>query len=266
LEKKVAVKKASVVLQGPIHPFTPEIIDHYLDTDIIDEVIVSCWSTDSIDHSDPRVIIVKSDISTISHFGGGNINLQLTTSLTGLKAVKNEVSFKIRTDQQIKKEDFINLYNLFYSLDHKPIEKLDGSFAKSKILCTGYFKKFPYHPRDHIFLGFTEDMISLFNAPLSSQPNMYHDFTKAIRAEAYLGAYYFAQFSEKSKNHITNFNDYMLDDSRLKYEAEAEDSLWYDKIFIVSPIVNIIWKKYGGYEYAPLTSPPSYQELHKPSW
>jgi hypothetical protein len=266
LEKKVAVKKVSVVLQGPIHPFTPEIIDHYLDTGVIDEVVVSCWNTDNIDYSDPRVSIVKSDISSIRHFGGGNINLQLTTSLTGLKNVKNEVVFKIRTDQQIKKDDFINLYNLFYSLDHKPIEKLDGSFAKSKIVCTGYFKKFPYHPRDHIFLGFTEDMISLFSAPHSPQPNMYHDFNRAIRAEAYLGVHYFSQFSEESKKHIDNFADFMLDNSKLKHEAESEDNKWYDKIFTVSPIVNIIWKKYGGYEYAPLTSPPSYKELHKTSW
>lgn len=266
MAKKIKMEQVSVVLQGPIHQFTPEIIGHYLESGIVNELIVSCWNNDQIQHIDPRVSVIKSDISPIRNFGGGNINLQLTTSLTGLKQAKNNIAFKIRTDQQIKTEDFINLYNLFRGLDHQPIKKLNGSFAKSKIMCTGYFKKFPYHPRDHIFMGFTEDMISLFSAPLSPQPNMYHDFTKAIRAESYLGAYYFAQFSEKAKNHITNFNDYMLDNSRFKSEAEAEDNLWYDKIFTISPIVSIIWKKYGGYEYAPLTSPPFYQELHKPYW
>ena len=157
--------KIDIVIQGP---FFNAIIDNtkrFIELDFVNKVIISAWEDTVIEDDiidDDRVILLKNKYPKI--FGGGNLNLQLISSLNGIKKAETDIVVKTRSDQQIPNDSFQRLYN-FYN-EHKDddtIKYLDGTKQKSKIFITGNGSHWPYHPQDHIFWGYKQDIIKVSN-------------------------------------------------------------------------------------------------------
>ena len=79
-------EKLDVVLQGQYTEFTEEIIENYSKLPFVNNIILSCWNEDNV-HSKRNFssgIILVSNQKPIT-FGDDNINLQIVSSLNGLK-------------------------------------------------------------------------------------------------------------------------------------------------------------------------------------
>ena len=84
-------EKLDVVLQGQYTEFTEEIIENYSKLPFVNNIILSCWNEDNV-HSKRNFssgIILVSNQKPIT-FGDDNINLQIVSSLNGLKKVNTE--------------------------------------------------------------------------------------------------------------------------------------------------------------------------------
>jgi len=251
--------KTSLVLQGPIYPFTSEIIDHYLTLSFIDEVIISCWDTDIAYNLNSKVKSVISNTSSVLNPGGGNINYQLQTSLLGVKEATGEIVIKIRTDQQYHLQDMWMMHTHFLNHFRSSLTQLDGTTPEGKVFTAGIFAGLPYHPKDHLFWGFKKDLVTLFDIPHSTQPNFYPDIKKNVRAETYLGAHYFSKFNLESMEHVKYPEDYLMDNSVNRPEAMRVYSILRDSVFGVFPRVKLVWKKNNVFNYTYL-GPPEYGE------
>jgi len=253
--------KIDLVLQGPIYPYTKDIINHYLLLDFVNKIIVSCWDTCIINFEESnKVQLIKNSYNDVPKLGGGNVNLQIQTSKVGILHTTKDIVVKIRTDQQFCLEDIINMKTTFENSYQTNYKFLDGSGPKGKIFTTGMFPDFPYHPRDHLFWGFREDLQKFFDIPFSPQDNLYNNFNKAIRAETYLGANYFKNFNNDVKKHIDNFDEYLLDKSTKRQEALDCYEKNVDNIFGLFARSRLIWKKYGLNNYKLLGYPHIYKE------
>lgn len=252
--------KTDIILQGPIYSFTEEIVNHYLSLSFVNKIIVSCWSNDrDLLITDSRVTVVKTDTTSVGNPGPGNVNYQIQTTRTGLAYSTAEIIIKIRTDQQYDISDMWMMHNYFSQKYATKTVKLTGKSPKGRIFVAGMFGQLPYHPKDHLFWGFREDIEELFTIPFSDELNHYPTIAKNVRAETYLGAWYFSLFSEKAKKHLLLFEDYLKDGSPFRSEAMDEYKQLRDEIFGSFPRVRLVWKKQGINSYVYL-GPPEYGE------
>lgn len=175
----------AIVMQGPIckrDNMTVNSIQFYKKTYPFAKIIVSTWVDELIDDVSEitklGVFVVQSEKPPLT--GIMNLNYQLTSSLAGIKKAKElgcEFAVKTRTDQRICKpyifDSMISAVKLFPG----------GNRQKGRIVtlggcCGGMF--IPYHTCDFLYLGYTEDLISVFSAPFDSR-----DYKKMPR-EKYL--------------------------------------------------------------------------------
>lgn len=245
-----------LILQGPIYPYTRDIVDYYLTYNKTGKIIVSCWEDSSTDYfTDFRIVIVKS--KDPSFRGLGNVNRQIVSSLAGLRASSNEYCVKLRTDQKVSHSSF-EVMNNFYSKYSKQEEfSLKLNKKVSPIFVLGVYKRFAFHPSDHVFLGQRENLIQLFNIPHNIVPANVPDvrhlseeyLRSVIRAESYLGAHYCANFD----NRLIGFNNNLLDnlsENGVNYKQSLRISNEItSRIFKALPKLQIEWIKDNLKEY-----------------
>ena len=88
------------------------------------------------------------------------------------------------------------------------IKFLDNSGPSGFIFVYGMTKRFPFHPRDHIFWGHTSDLLILFDIPYNNKmpdkvlsnnlpQNPDYELINYVRAESYIGMHYYAKFNEE---------------------------------------------------------------------
>ena len=83
------MEKLDIVLQGPIYDFTHDIAEKYSQISFINQVIVSTWK--EFEHNDLSTNKIKYYYSDPPSFPGmGNRNMQIKSSLEGLKKVSTE--------------------------------------------------------------------------------------------------------------------------------------------------------------------------------
>jgi hypothetical protein len=242
------MRKIDLVLQGPANNYTLEIANHYLKLEFVNNIIISCWESDNVETNNNRIIIIKS--VDVANPGSGNRNRHIKSSLEGLKIVNTEFSVKLRSDQKISLESMHLMYNfyeknkerelMFYNDEQKP---------KNKICVAGIFKPFPFHPRDHIFWGNTEDLIDVFNIPYSPSTFGYEDYNKIVRSEAYIAAYYYAKFDETIQKFINNPQLYLVDNAPKISEAFEVNDKIITKVFQPFPKIDFEWPKHNLKEY-----------------
>lgn len=222
------------MLQGECNEFTLAVIKEYKSLDFVDDIILSTYET-QIQY--PTYIkVVLNDI--INPRGTGNRNLQINSSRNGLKEVQSEYCAKMRTDQ------FIRLHSM--NMMHK--------FAKNRnqngrVFVMGMYRAFPYHPRDHVFWGRTEDVRKVFDIPFDMNSNVEQDYRYKTRAETYIGQYYYASFDPSIQTHIDNPLTYTVDTAPKLNEALSKDFTIRDNVFVPFPKVSMSWPKHGLNEY-----------------
>ena len=224
------MEKFDIVLQGKCSEITKNIIDSYKTLPFVDNIVLSSYEDEISIGLLNDINFVKNEV--IHPCGLGNRNLQINTSRNGIKSITSQRCIKMRTDQLIH----FNSMNMMYNFWNK-------NKSKGKIFTLGMYLSFPYHPRDHIFWGYTEDLRNLFEIPYDIEIKTQYDQSNSVRSETYIGQYYYARFDSEIYNQIKDPYMYMTDNSPMIKEAIIKDLSIRDNIFQSFPRVDLIWPK-----------------------
>jgi len=234
------MEKIDLVLQGQCCDFTEIIIDEYKKLPFVNNIILSSYLNDLNFDLKDKAIFIDND----NHFfkkpipGTTNRNLQIFTSKNGINLVETNFSVKMRADQLIRYNSMMMMYD--YWQKNK----------KDKLIFTlGMYKIFPYHPRDHLFWGATEDLKYLFNIPFDLKQDINCNYDWNIRSETYIGQFYYSRFNNNIKEHIDQPKIFLCDKSPKREEALALDYNLRDSIFKPFPKISMKWPKYNLEEY-----------------
>jgi len=226
--------KLSLMLQGECTEFTKSIIEEYATLDFVDKIVLSTYATNI---SLPGYVdVIYNDM--IDPRGTGNRNLQINTSRNGLQKIEHEFCVKMRTDQFIRLHSMMKMY-----------EFANKHMQNGRIFVMGMYRAFPYHPRDHVFWGRTEDVRRVFDIPFDLNSDFTQDYEYKTRAETYIGQYYYARFDPSIQEHIHDPLTFTVDTAPRRNEALAKDFAIRDKVFVPFPRVSMSWPKHGLTEY-----------------
>lgn len=241
-----------LIMQGPIWPQTLADAKNYLLSPLIDKVIISTWEGEPYIEPSDQIEIIYS--RALENPGMGNRNRQLYSSHIGIERATAPIVIKTRTDQRIDSFQFMHDY---FMQNYKIEEKfLDGTGPKGSIFAMGLFTRFPFHPQDHLFWGWREDMKELFNAPLDPQvPNAnqvtdnsgaFTDYAHSVvRPNTYIGMFYYAKFSKEAQHMIEHPHEFIVDAAPQLDAALVLDRKYRDRIFKAFPRVLVWWYKHG---------------------
>lgn len=223
----------TIVLQGALNQYAVETAKLYIKLPFVEKIILSCWTTDEfINPNDERIMIWMSEPVEP---GIGNRNLQIKSSYEGLKLCTTEVSVKMRNDQRVRPMSMYLMHE-YYQV-HK---------AKDKIFVAGMFPTYPFHPRDHIFWGATENLLELFNIPYDTE-SLSDDYTKYVRSETYIAMHYYASRNHEAARMISDKENYLLDFSPHRQQAISITKEL--DLFKPFPRISMAWPKYKLKEY-----------------
>ena len=256
-----STESTDIVLQGKYSKYSLETAKQYLQLPFISKVIISCWEDDSIpSQSIDNIIFTKNKYP--SSKGTGNRNLQLVSSLNGVKKSTATFVVKMRNDQRYDNESMLKMHSFFNDNKEKKISyENNNTFPKNRILVAGNFYAFPFHPRDHVFWGNREDLVELFNAPLEhssieervkmKREDYWKYYDCYIRTESYIGSHYCSNFDERIKKWLLKPELYLYDDSPNYSESLDLSNNLTKKVFKSFPKegINLEWDKYNWAKY-----------------
>lgn len=249
--------KLDIVLQGGFNDHIFEIVNDYLELPFVNKIIISCWEDDNIQYiNNERIIIVQSKMP--KNPGTGQRNLQIISSLNGLKKVETEFAIKLRNDQKYNKKSMMKMYYFYQEYkDRKKTFYYNENKPKNRICVAGNFSEFSFHPRDHLFWGNKNDLIDVFSIPLEKgkvtdkikfiQPedySLYYDYF--IRSETYIGAHYLANFNRTINYYLLDPKKYLYDNSECYQETKLLSDKLTPQIFKSFPRegIDLEWYKY----------------------
>lgn len=231
-----------IIVQGTYNDYTGEIVRNYLNLDFVNRIIISCWENDIVNLTHDKICILQS--KDVKYPGLTNRNRQIKSSYEGLKLATSEFSVKLRSDQKISLDSMKLMYNFYNNNKEQELCFSNGLKPKNKICVAGIFKPFPFHPRDHIFWGNTQDLIDVFNIPYDNI-SINEDYTKYVRSEAYICMWYYARFDKDIERFINNPTNYLVDNAPLIKEALLKSDFLGPKIFKPFPRIDFAWPKHG---------------------
>ena len=163
------MEKIDIVLQGPYNnDFVNEIALHYLALAFVNNIIISHHTSDTKErllHNNIKFIATDK----VKPIGSGNENLQIVSSLAGIKATSTKFIVKMRNDQKYTLDSMKTMYDFYNQNSERKLSFTnDASKPYNRICVAGNFSHLPFHPRDHIFWGNKNDLIDLFSLPLDN--------------------------------------------------------------------------------------------------
>jgi hypothetical protein len=258
---KQVENKIDIVLQGQYSEYALETAKYYLNLDFVNNVIISCWMEDKLPSVSINNILFTQNILPKVN-GTGNRNYQIVSSLGGLKLVNTEFAIKMRNDQRYDLNSMENMFDFFQKNKERLVTfEGDDTKPKNRILVGGAFEGFPFHPRDHVFWGNTEDLIDLFDIPLD--PRGIEDIVKMkredywkyydcyIRTESYIGSHYCSKFNDRIKKYLLKPDQYLHDGAPYYNEALELSNDLSKKVFKSFPKegIDLEWDKYNWKNY-----------------
>ena len=158
---------AAIVIQGPLvyeNNYTADTIKLYRKVYPNAPIVVSTWTGEATD--DFRKICRENSVALLENVppdfpGPFNVNMQLESSLQGVKFVRENTDakfvLKTRCDQRINKPDFLTWFrNLI--LTFPPL----GDKLRGRILLTEGLKWKPFRTTDFLAFGYVEDIAKLY--------------------------------------------------------------------------------------------------------
>ncbi len=237
------MKNFDIVIQGPVYEPTFNLIEEYKDLSFVNRIIVSTWNEwrevcNRINYD--NIDIVISD--EIPYSGAGNRNKQVISTLNGLRACNSEYVIKIRSDMLWIEESMYQMKDFFHEYKNCNIKRLDDKAKPfGRVFCAGIYDNFPFHPFDCMFWGYKQDVIDLFDIPLST----FNSFQDKTRTETYIASHYYAKFDQEAADMLKRPDLYLCDDSPyFRYATKLSRSLG-SKILKPFPksIMKMIWYK-----------------------
>ena len=232
--------KIDIVLQGQYTDYTKFIISEYKKLDFVGKIILSSYQKVD-DLVDVHQIINCAELCPTP--GIGNRNLQIFTS-RAVREVTSPYCIKMRTDQFIRLPSMYMMY-----------EYWKNRMAFYRIFVLGMYRNFPYHPRDHVFWGYTTDLMDLFDIPFDTTNYAKYnsvwdiDYNVTVRTETYIGQFYYARFNELVWDHIKSPSEFLMDSAPRKQEALDLDFRIRDDLFMPFPKIDMEWPKHPGDRY-----------------
>jgi len=227
----------TAVVQGRIFPEdTPRVVFNLLQTSFVNKVIVSCWEGEEFNFDDSRVTVVKNTPPEIA--GITNRNMQIVSSRGGISGVTTPYAAKFRSDQIIS-VDSLEMMNRF---------RLKFESEKRIFVCGDF--SLPFHPRDHVYWGRTDDVKELFDIPLDpipAPPGEHYDIY--VRSETYIAQFYYARRDTRVAAMVDEPRRYLVDGAPEYHRALALSNELRDKYFHVFPRIQLDWPKHGIYGY-----------------
>lgn len=236
----------AIILQGPVctkDNMTLNSIRFYKKAYPYATIIVSTWSDESEEEinrlAKQGAIVVKSEKP--SNAGVLNINYQLVNSLAGVKKAKElgcKFAVKTRSDQRICKPYIFD--SMLSTLQLFP----GGDNQKGRVVVLGECGGgmfIPFHSCDFLYLGYTDDLVCLFSAPLDQRHDA-EDWRKIA------GSLTRCQNYEKMiAPEIYILKHYCIDVLKIKCEGTVE-SYWYVvKNYLICygmKDIDLMWNKY----------------------
>lgn len=231
----------TVLMQGQITKWTEEILQKYISHQFIEQIVLSTWEGENI----PKIVL-DNNIKVVynkkpDNSGKGNRNMQIVSSLGGVREVKTEYCIKVRTDMYLP--ELANMTDIFVR-----------NANRGQIYTLSLYPFFPFHPRDHVFFGTTTDIIKLFTIPLDNNDNVQYNEYDDVRSETYICMWYYALFNSEVYKFANNPYDYLTDKAPKRKEALKvyHQMITQRQGFIPFPEVAIWWPKYypNGYPTA----------------
>jgi len=240
-----------IIVQGPYDDFTGIVAESYLKLPFVNNIVISCWGGNVVGKSifdNPRVSVVFNKHPFQN--GTDNRNLQIVSSLGGVKKATTKHAAKMRADQLYSYDSMMKMYDYYITNQRQHLLFVAGMYPS---LC--------FHPRDHIFWGEIQDLTRLFELPLEFNgltervridkfylANYYAYFT---RVETYIGAHYCAEFDERIKHMLIQPEKYLYDGAPLWHDAYNISQEVTSKFFKSFPRtgIDLVWPKKGWERY-----------------
>lgn len=165
----------SVVVQGPV---TEGITDKCLKSirNVLPEaeIILSTWEGSNVDGLEYDFVIFNEDPGSSPLIkdapARNNINRQIVSTLAGIKKASRKYCLKYRTDLELKNDKFLSFFGKFPERNEK------WKILKERVIMNysthPYFRAF--HPTDITYFGLTEDLLKIWDIPLSDEENSYY--------------------------------------------------------------------------------------------
>lgn len=248
------MEKIDVVIQGPYTDYTDFVADSYLKIPFVNKIIISCWKKDKSSQKQRRIKFVRNDYPFSP--GTDNKNLQIVSSLNGLKKCKTNFAIKTRSDQKITYDCMMKMYDFFMQNKEKEASyQYDQKKPNNRILVVGINCDYLFAVRDHIFWGNTEDLIDLFDIPL--EQNSLIDKIKVpkqrlgnytnhfIRTETYIATHYCSNFDEEINRLLLFPQDHLHDGAIYWYYSKELSNNTVKSAFKSFPkdIIDLEWVK-----------------------
>lgn len=246
-------------MQGGLWPGTFETAKGYIEHDFVENVIISTFDDYKQQKLPNGVSITWEDPP--DNPGQGNMNMQIITSLKGLKFSKAMIAAKTRTDQCISDESLKKMNDIFNNHDHGSAKKFfKGSvYPLSHIFVLGLQTKFPFQTQDHVFWGFRRDLLNLFACPLNTEPLTGHyskpewgghkqqdvglNFTRHLRMPIWLSGHYFARFNPVVYHYLENYKEFLCDGKVKQNIAMGTYYEMINDVFKPFPRIKMWWEK-----------------------
>ena len=249
-----------IIIQGALYgDFTIRTAHEYAKIPEVKNVIISTWEGENISadmvRSD-KISFLKTE--PFSNGGPGNMNFQIISSRKGIAQCNSDLILKTRTDQHLYQDSLYKWLKYFDKQSQNPntLRYTDGEKQRSKVFLIGNNKRFPFHPQDHFFLGYKQDVERVFDVPLWQDPSWTWrdapiDFRKHLRPNIYLGINYYMKFFPEVKRFFDDKEMYLLDESEKYQEAMQFYTPIRDTIFSPLPRIDMWWaKQNSGYWYS----------------
>jgi hypothetical protein len=167
----------SIVIQGPMAPLSGEVVSSARRSFPKSEIIVSTWQGSDTSSLDADIVLKSEDPGALIYGKCrtvDNVNRQIISTLTGLRAVSRPFAVKLRTDCKLTHSGLLNLFERYPDRN-----EADRVFT-SRIICSEVFCRDPrrapflFHPSDVFQFGRTQDLLTAWNVPLRPQPEIDH--------------------------------------------------------------------------------------------
>lgn len=243
----------TVVVQGPIYPWTADYVRRYCEMPLVSEVVYSGWQNEWLDFEHKKLKTVYSAMPP--NPGIGARNLQILSSRNGIDLASCEpdgLVVKVRSDLMLLEFEKMHRMVLEGFLEHDSEFDKNLGVSTGKIGVLGMYANFPYHPRDHVFWGYKHDLEALFEIPFDPNPAVSNpDYNCHLRTEAYIGAPYYARWDYKISEHWNSWQIYLTDKAPRRAEAMGRHIEFGHRLFTPFPRLHIELPKHypDGYPF-----------------
>ncbi len=262
--KNLDTRDISVIVQGPVvgsknnkpENRLTEICLKSIRTQLPEAtIILSTWEGSDTNGLDYDLLIENKDPGSniMSNETGdykANCFRQIVSSMNGLEKCSTKYALKIRTDLELKNNNFLHYFIDYNELPFDPDYKILQKRIVTLTTCNPYRRtEWPFNVCDWFFFGLTVDLKDIFDIPLVDKPFMRkgkdgeeHIMGNPYSTEQYIWISFLSKYT-----HITcNDRDDVSHDNRVLSEKYFANNC----ILLSARRAGIKWLKFPGGAYA----------------